>query len=173
MLGAIPALASSAVASSAVALATAMDAVAIVELLRSRESKDRLKGFTEAENYLDSEHVDGDSAPDLVDALVPALSDSNPKFVQGALGLLIALVEVMGEDLAPHTAGVWTPLIEQTSHRETECPTAYLGSWVFGLPPRGTFERRSPEPITGGPDLNFPSDGPWSFARRGKPCAPG
>jgi len=41
------------------------------------------------------------------------LTDSNPKFVQGALSLLITLVEVMGEELAPHVAGVWTPLVER------------------------------------------------------------
>ena len=86
---------------------------AIVEALRSDDSKERRRGFSEAEAYLDSEEVDISGAPDMVDALLPALSDSNPKFVQGALGLLIALVEVMGEDLASYVAGVWSPLVER------------------------------------------------------------
>ena len=62
---------------------------------------------------LDSEEVDTAGTPDLVEALVPALSDSNPKFVQGALGLLIALVEVMGEELHHYIGNVWTPLVER------------------------------------------------------------
>ena len=85
----------------------------ILDALRSKDVKDRIRGFAEAEAYLDSEFVDAEGAPDLVDALVPALSDSNPKFVQGALGLLIALVEVMGEDLAPYTGALWTPVVDK------------------------------------------------------------
>ena len=34
-------------------------------------------------------------------------------FVQGALGLLIALVEVMGEGLTCHITGLWKPLVER------------------------------------------------------------
>ena len=96
-----------------------MDIQAICQALRAKDFKDRLKGFMEAEAYLDSEFIDSNSVPELVDALIPALSDSNPKFVQGGLGMLIALIEVMGEDLAPYTAGVWTPLVERLGDAKT------------------------------------------------------
>ena len=89
------------------------DLGAIIDALRSDDAKERRRGFAEAEAYLDSEEVDMALAPDLVDALLPALAHSNPQFVQGALGLLIALVEVMGEDLSPYVAGVWKPLVER------------------------------------------------------------
>ena len=68
----------------------------VIELLRSKDKAEQLRGFGEAERYLDSALVDAEAIPELVDAIVPALSNSNPKFVQEALGLLIALVEVMG-----------------------------------------------------------------------------
>ena len=114
----------------------------IIELLRSSDSKERRQGFSEAEAYLDSEEVDVAGAPDLVDALLPALSDSNPKFVQGALGLLIALVEVMGEDLASYVAGVWSPLVERlgdakVANRERAVDLAVsLSTLVVGPEPR-------------------------------------
>ncbi|KOO32683.1 clip-associating protein [Chrysochromulina tobinii] len=85
----------------------------VIELLRSKDKAEQLRGFGEAERYLDSALVDAEAIPELVDAIVPALSNSNPKFVQEALGLLIALVEVMGEDLAPYTGGVWSPLVDK------------------------------------------------------------
>ena len=91
----------------------------VIDLLRSKDKSEQLRGFAEAERYLDSELVDGDAAPDLVDALVPALSNSNPKFVQEGLGLLVALVEVMGEELAPYTAAVWPPLVERLGDAKT------------------------------------------------------
>ena len=62
------------------------------QVLGGRHSQEqagvRLHSDSESEADVDSE-----SAPDLVDALVPALSDSNPKFVQGSLSLLIALTK--------------------------------------------------------------------------------
>ena len=85
----------------------------IIDSLRSDDSKERRRGFSDAEAYLDADQVDVGLAPSFVDALLPALSDSNPKFAQGALGLLIALVELMGEDLHPYIGGVWTPLVER------------------------------------------------------------
>ena len=85
----------------------------MVGALTSKDSKEKLKGFADAEAYLNEEEVDTDGAPALVDALLPSLSENNPKYVQGALSLLIALVEVMGEDLAPCIAGVWAPLAER------------------------------------------------------------
>ena len=83
---------------------------AVCSLLGSKDAKDRLKAFSDAEALLDSdeaEEVLADGASSLVDALLPALSDNNPKFVQSALGLCISLVEVLGEELAPVIAGVW------------------------------------------------------------------
>ena len=84
----------------------------IVSALRSDDPAEKRKGFSDAEAYLESDEVDTSGAPDLVDALVPHLSSNNPKYVQGALGLLIALVEVMGEELGACIAGVWSPLVE-------------------------------------------------------------
>ena len=89
------------------------DLGSILDALRSDDAKERRRGFSEAEAYLDSEDVEAAAAPELVDALLPSLSDSNPKFAQGALDLLIALVEVMGEDLQPFIDGVWKPLVER------------------------------------------------------------
>ena len=125
-----------------------MNIQAICQALRARDSKERLKGFTEAEAYLDSEFVNSDSTPELVGALIPALSDSNPKFVQGSLGLLIALVEVMGEDLAPYTASVWTPLVERlgdtkTANRERAVDLAVALSTLV-VPTSQAFERIRP-----------------------------
>ena len=85
----------------------------VIDSLRSDDSKERRKGFADAEALLDADGLDLTLAPELVEALLRSLTDSNPKFVQGALSLLITLVEVMGEELAPHVAGVWTPLVER------------------------------------------------------------
>ena len=85
----------------------------IVAALRSDDAKDRRAAFAEAEAYLDGEQIDASGVPDLVDALLPALAHSNPMFVQGALGLMVSLVEVMGDELSPHVTGVWKPLVER------------------------------------------------------------
>lgn len=90
-----------------------MDLHDIVRLLKSDDAKDRRSALVQAEAYLDSDKVDGNSAPDLIDALLPTMSHSNPMFAQGALGLLIALVEVLGEQLVPHIDGIWMPLVER------------------------------------------------------------
>jgi hypothetical protein len=87
--------------------------VDIVESLRSDNNEEKRKALADAEAYLDGDELDPNAVPDLVDALLPCLKSSNLKFVQGALGLLITLVEIMGEDLAPYIAGVWSPLVER------------------------------------------------------------
>ena len=120
----------------------------IIALLKSSDGQERRRGFSEAEQYLDSEEVDAAGAPDLVEALLPAMSHSNPMFVQGALGLLIALVEVMGEDLTPYISGVWAPLVERlgdakVANRERAVDLAVaLGSLV--VPPGQALERLKP-----------------------------
>ena len=94
-------------------MAGAEEVARVIEALRSNDSKERRSGFADAEALLDADGVDLSMAPELVEALTRSLADSNPKFVQGALSLLIALVEVMGEELAPHVAGLWAPLVER------------------------------------------------------------
>ena len=63
----------------------------------SKDVKERLSAIEDAVAYLGSEPVGTDAAPVLIDAMVPGLSDNNVKVAQGALGVLLSLVEQLEE----------------------------------------------------------------------------
>ena len=85
----------------------------IIAGLSAKETKARLEAIQAAEAYVEAEPLDGENAPQLVEVLGPALTDNNLKVAQGALSLLIGLMEALGEELAPHVGRLWKPLIEK------------------------------------------------------------
>ena len=79
----------------------------------SKDVKERLSAIEDAVAYLGSEPVGTDAAPVLIDAMVPGLSDNNVKVAQGALGVLLSLVEQLEEQCSPFLGGIWKPLVEK------------------------------------------------------------
>ena len=86
---------------------------AIVEAAHSKDSKERLRAVQDAQALVDDGGATTENVPMLVDALQPAMRDTNPKVAQGALALLLTLAESFDDQFAPYCAALWAPLIER------------------------------------------------------------
>ncbi|EOD05888.1 hypothetical protein EMIHUDRAFT_68832, partial [Emiliania huxleyi CCMP1516] len=90
------------------------DLAELVAAAQSKDVRERCRAVQAAQEWVHTrEALAPAAAASLIEAIRPALADSSPKVVQGALELAGTLVERLGDALSPHFSGLWAPILER------------------------------------------------------------
>jgi len=90
------------------------DLAELVAAAQSKDVRERCRAVQAAQEWVHTrEALAPAAAASLIEAIRPALADSSPKVVQGALELAGTLVERLGDTLSPHFSGLWAPILER------------------------------------------------------------
>lgn len=101
-----------------------------LNLLGSRETKQRMDGLAQLEAALPSVELDVDTVAHIVGSLIPVISDNNPKMAQGAMQLLQQLGRASGPEFGPLALSAWPHLIERMGDSKLPVRTAAAATVV-------------------------------------------